>query len=267
VVVHTEHGKENYAGSFRRRWLGRLSARYANRIFCLSQDLADALRRNRIVSAERVVVVPNGIDTSRFQNRGKGETLRTALPCEARVVGTVARLTEIKRQDVLLRGFAKLRRKIPDAHLVIVGDGPLMGFLRQLTAELALDACVHFAGHQAEPEPFYELMDVFALTSRSEGMPQTIMEAFAAGVPVVASRVGGIPEMIEDRQSGLLFAAGDEEGLARALEEVLDNPNMARRLREAARVRVEEKFHVGRMAADYHGHFIRLLGETNTGNP
>jgi glycosyltransferase involved in cell wall biosynthesis len=119
---------------------------------------------------------------------------------------------------------------------------------------------VHFIGHQAEPEPYYEVMDVFALTSRSEGMPQTIMEAFAAGVPVVASRVGGIPEMVEDDRSGLLFTAGDEEGLAHALGKVLRNPELARRLREAARERVEEKFHVRRMAADYHGHFVELLG-------
>jgi sugar transferase (PEP-CTERM/EpsH1 system associated) len=262
VIVHTEHGKENYAGSLRRRWLGRLSGRYAARVFCLSEDLAKTLRQNRIVPAHKIVVIPNGIDTSRFQACGRGPALRQALgiPARSPVVGTVARLTEIKRQDVLIRGFAKLAAKMPETHLLVVGAGPLMDSLRCLAADLELQSRVHFIGHQAEPEPHYEVMDVFALTSRSEGMPQTIMEAFAAGVPVVASRVGGIPEMVEDDRSGLLFTAGDEEGLAHALGKVLRNPELARRLREAARERVEEKFHVRRMAADYHGHFVELLG-------
>jgi sugar transferase (PEP-CTERM/EpsH1 system associated) len=263
IIVHTEHGKENYAGSWRRRWLGRLGGRHADRIFCLSQDLADTLRQNRIAPANKIVVIPNGIDTSRFQGRGQGAALRQALgiPGDVPVIGTVARLTEIKRQGVLIRGFAKLRAQIPEAHLLIVGDGPLMDPLRRLTADLALDACVHFTGHQAEPEPYYEVMNVFALTSRSEGMPQTIMEAFAAEVPVVASRVGGIPEMIEDGQSGLLFTAGDENGLADILVTVLRHPELARQLRQAARTRVEDKFHVRRMAADYHDNFRRLLSE------
>jgi sugar transferase (PEP-CTERM/EpsH1 system associated) len=260
VVVHTEHGKENYAGSWRRRWLGRLSGRHADRIFCLSQDLADTLRQNRIVPANKIVVIPNGIDTSRFQGCGQGAALRQALgiPGDVPVIGTVARLTEIKRQDVLIRGFAKLRAQIPEAHLLIVGDGPLMDPLRRLTADLALDACVHFTGHQAEPEPFYEVMNVFALTSRSEGMPQTIMEAFAAEVPVVASRVGGIPEMIEDGQSGLLFTAGDENRLADTLVKVLRHPELACQLRQAAKTRVEQCFDVRRMAADYHDYFLEL---------
>jgi sugar transferase (PEP-CTERM/EpsH1 system associated) len=258
IVVHTEHGKENYAGSWRRRWLGRLSGRYAARMFCLSEDLAAALRQSRIVPGEKIVVIPNGIDPSRFQRNGKGAALRKLLPREARVVGTVGRLTEIKRQDVLLRGFAQLRQKLPQAHLVIVGDGPLMDSLRQLSADLDLDSCVHFAGYQQEPEPFYEIMDAFALTSRSEGMPQTIMESFAAGVPVVASRVGGIPEMIEDGRNGLLFTGGDETGLAQALERVLCDSELARRLRESAQTTVEESFDVRRMAEDYHRHFQQL---------
>jgi glycosyltransferase involved in cell wall biosynthesis len=177
----------------------------------------------------------------------------------APVVGTVARLTEVKRQDVLLRGFAKLLVKVPDAHLLIVGDGPLMRSLRQLAVDLAIAASVHFTGHQADPEAFYEVMDVFALTSRSEGMPQTIMEAFAAEVPVVASRVGGVPEMIEDGVSGTLFDAGDEAGLVEAVVKLLGNPELLRQIRHAAKARLEERFHVRRMVADYHREFLQLV--------
>jgi sugar transferase (PEP-CTERM/EpsH1 system associated) len=267
LVVHTEHGKENYAGSWRRRWLGRWSGRYAARFFCLSEDLAAAVRQSRIVSPDKIAVIRNGIDTRRFRPTGRGPALRRALgiPDHAPVVGTVARLTEVKRQDVLLRGFAKLRESLPGAHLLVVGDGPLAGTLRQLGTELGIDSNAHFVGEQAVPEAYYEVMDVFALTSRSEGMPQTIMEAFAAGVPVVASRVGGIPEMVENGRSGILFESGDETGLAGALGTVLGNTELAARIREAAKDRVEEKFHVRRMAAEYHDHFLRELSRNECG--
>jgi sugar transferase (PEP-CTERM/EpsH1 system associated) len=261
LTVHTEHGRENYDGSMRRRWLGRLSGLQAKRIFCLSEDMAAALHRNRIVSPKKVAVVPNGIDTGRFQSRNQGPALRARLgiPPMAPVVGTVARLTEVKRQDVLLRGFARLKLAVPDAHLVVVGDGPLMDSLRQLAAHLGVASSVHFTGHQTEPETFYDVMDIFALSSRSEGMPQTIMEAFAAEVPVVASRVGGVPEMVEDGVSGLLFPDGGETALAQSLTKLIGNPDLGRQIRVAAKKRVEEQFDVRRMAADYHRHFLQLL--------
>jgi glycosyltransferase involved in cell wall biosynthesis len=208
-----------------------------------------------------VFIVPNGIDTDRLQAQGHGRAIREALgiPKSALVVGTVARLTEVKRQDVLLRGFARLRMRMPETHLVVVGDGPLMGQLQGQARDLGIERLVHFTGYQAEPERFYEVMDVFALTSRSEGMPQTILEAAAAGVPVVASAVGGIPEVVEDGQTGLLFRPGEDCALANALCRMLQDRNLARQVAAAARQQVDARFHVRRMAADYHRHFQALL--------
>jgi glycosyltransferase involved in cell wall biosynthesis len=135
--------------------------------------------------------------------------------------------------------------------LVIVGEGPLRGELEKLAAEVAPPESVSFAGYQAEPERWLAEMDVFALTSRSEGLPVSILEAWAAGVPVVASAVGGVPELIADGETGLLFPPGDEAALADCLERLLADRGLAERLARAGRERVEREFSLARMAETY----------------
>src|SRR5262249_33071051 len=114
LVVHTEHGKERYADRLRTRWLGRLAGRYAARFFCLSEDMASAVKAHRIVPPAKVRVILNGIDTARFQPRGEAKALRQELgiPAGALVIGTVGRLTPVKRQDLLLRAFARVREQV-----------------------------------------------------------------------------------------------------------------------------------------------------------
>jgi glycosyltransferase involved in cell wall biosynthesis len=131
--------------------------------------------------------------------------------------------------------------------------------LQKLAADLNINECVHFAGYQAQPERFYQAMDVFALTSRSEGIPQAVLEASAAGLPVIASRVGGVPEVIEDGYTGLLFESGDAAALAAGLQALAADSELARRLGDAGRRRVEARFHIRRMAEEYHRQFLDLL--------
>jgi sugar transferase (PEP-CTERM/EpsH1 system associated) len=261
LLVHTEHGREDYAGRRRTRWLGRFGGRFVDRFYCLTRDMAEAAVANRIVPASRVQVICNGIDVPRFQDRSQRDEVRRGLgvPEGAPLVGTTGRLTEIKRQDVLLRAFAEVRRDMPDAHLLLVGDGPLRGELEALAAQLGIAGVTHFAGYQAEPERCLQAMDAFALSSRSEGMPQAVLEASVAGLPVVASRVGGLPELIDDGVTGLLFPCGDATALAAALRRVLRDPALARGLGEAARAKAEAKYSVRRMASEYHESFLEML--------
>jgi glycosyltransferase involved in cell wall biosynthesis len=261
VVVHTEHGREKYQTRLRTRMLGRLAGQFAARFNCLSADMAKAILAHGIVPPGKVHVIGNGIDTGRFQGRGERHAIRGDLriPEGSVVVGTVGRLTEVKRQDLLLRAFAQLRAGVPSAHLLLVGDGPLLGDLQKLAADLNINECVHFAGYQAQPERFYQAMDVFALTSRSEGIPQAVLEASAAGLPVIASRVGGVPEVIEDGYTGLLFESGDAAALAAGLQALAADSELARRLGDAGRRRVEARFHIRRMAEEYHRQFLDLL--------
>ena len=122
----------------------------------------------------------------------------------------------MKRQDLLLKGFARLRRSAANVHLLIVGDGPERKRLVELAGELGVSKSTTFAGYQSKRRALLRIMDVFALTSRLEGLPLAILEAWAAGVPVVSTAVGGVPDLVKNRENGLLIPSGDEEGLARA---------------------------------------------------
>ncbi|HEX7447177.1 MAG TPA: glycosyltransferase [Pirellulales bacterium] len=297
AVIHTEHGK-HYARR-RTRWLGRLAARYAQRFCCVSGDIAAAVRAARVAPEAKVMVVPNGIDVERFRgqrpevgdqgtekdwdseirgqasetawSRGPGLRPLTSDPCLT--IGTIGRLNEIKRQDVLLRAFARLVRRrchphpnplpegegIRDLRLLLVGDGPMRGELERLAEELGIRAQTQFAGYQAVPEEYLRRMDIFALTSRSEGMPLSILEAWATGVPVVASRVGGVPELIDDGLTGRLFASGDDAELAHVLEAFCADRQLRDRLSAAGLARVQRDFSLTRMAAEYEAIYRSLL--------
>jgi glycosyltransferase involved in cell wall biosynthesis len=260
VVVHTEHGK-HFPCRLRTRWLCRLAGRYAARFFCVSEEIAADVKAYRVAPAGRVHVLPNGIDPAPLRAHQDLTALRQTLgiPAASPVVGTVGRLSEVKQHDLLLRGFARLRNFLEDAHLLVVGDGPLLGSLRELAAMLRLERAVHFVGYQAEPGPYLHIMDVFALTSRSEGMPLAVLEAWAAGVPVVATSVGGLPQMIEEGQTGLLVPSGDEEELANRLGEVLTDYDLACRLSAEGLQQVEARYHVAGVAGDYQRHYLELL--------
>jgi len=261
LVVHTEHGK-HYAARFLTRMQGRLAARNARRFFCVSDDLAKEVERCRIVPKDKIFVVRNGIETARFAKSAERTELRRSLsfPHAAAVIGTVGRLSDVKRQDVLLRGFAQVRKVMPEARLLLVGDGPMRGSLEALAIELGIGSSVHFAGYQADPQRFLQAMDAFALTSRSEGMPLAVLEAWAAGVPVIASRVGGLPEMIEKGKTGLLFDFPDAGQLAKGLVRILCEPGLAAGLRETARQHVQTRFDSRVMAEQYAAHYRELLG-------
>jgi glycosyltransferase involved in cell wall biosynthesis len=136
--------------------------------------------------------------------------------------------------------------------------------LRKLAAALGLADRVHFAGYQARPEHFLHLMDIFALTSRLEGMPLAILEAWAAGRPVIASRVGGVPAIVTEGETGILFDSGDEAALTQAMSRLLASPDEARRLGAAGRNYVRSRFDLAVMAETYEQHYRRLLNGTTT---
>ena len=271
VVVHTEH-INNVAKSpslnkkIRTRLLWGFAGSFADRFCCVSDDIAEAVKAYRTVPSRKVSVVLNGIDTYAFDSAGDCESLRrgVGIPRDVAVIGTVGRLNEVKRQDLLIRAFAKLANQDPKPHLLLVGDGPASDTLRQLAAALGLSDRVHFAGYQARPEHFLHLMDIFALTSRLEGMPLAILEAWAAGRPVIASRVGGVPKLVTAGLTGLLFDSGDEAALSEAMSVLLASPDQARRLGETGREYVRSRFDLRVMAGAYEQHYQDLLATSAT---
>ena len=266
LVVHTEHINQiakhrMLKKRMRTRLLWWIAGRHAARFFCVSEDIADEVKAYGSVSSRKVKVVANGIDVERFRFGGGFQQVRESLGIgdEVPVIGTVGRLNEVKCQDLLIRAFARIRERFEDARLLIVGDGPRRAELEGLVEGLGLVDVVSFAGYQARPERFLQAMNFFALTSRAEGMPLAILEAWAAGVPVISTRVGGIPRVVEHGLTGLLIDSGDEGELTEALLMLLANPRSARALADAGRRRVEADFSTGRMANDYHRHYLELM--------
>ncbi|QJW98067.1 glycosyltransferase [Frigoriglobus tundricola] len=259
-TVHTEHidnvGKA--VGRFAKlktRLLWNRAGRFASAFCGVSEDVSRSVGRWGTVPRAKVHTVLNGIDLDRYDRHGERAGVRAGLgiPPDARVIGTVGRLNEVKRQDHLIRALGTLGARAADVRLLLVGDGPERGALERLVEGLGLSARVHFAGYQSAPERFLPAMDVFALSSRLEGLPLALLEAWAAGLPVVSSAVGGVPKVVRHGETGLLFPNGDEPALARALLELLDDPAKAARLAAAGRAVVRRDFSLERMASEYEG--------------
>lgn len=259
AVVHTEHGK-HYARRLRTRWLGRIAASWAQRFFCVSSDIAVEVADWRVVKPSKISVVYNGIELESPRPHHAGNDVRNevGIPTAATVIGTVGRLSNIKRQDILIRCLAKIRKHNTNVHLLIVGDGPLKTDLIQLAWKLGLADVVHLAGYQTEPRKYLAAMDVFALSSASEGMPLALLEAWAVGRPVVAFRVGGLPEIIAHRRNGILVDAGHETELAEAIYEVITNRKLAGELAAEGRRQVENEFSLERTAQRYDDEYRSL---------
>jgi glycosyltransferase involved in cell wall biosynthesis len=268
AILHTEHlnhlGRTRSSVKRARLWLlMRLALRHADRFVGVSEDVAAQVVRARLLPADRVFVVPTGIDLDRFRKPVDGAALRPELgiPQGVPVIGTVGRLSEQKRLDLLLRGFAEVWAAEPGAHLLIVGDGPAIEALRALATELGLNGAVHFAGYQADPAPYLQLIEVFAQTSQIEGMPLAVLEALALSRPVIASRVGGLPMVIENERNGLLYDFGNQAALKAGLLRLLRDREFARRLGEAGRHTVESRFSTAAQYANYQRHYREILNQ------
>jgi glycosyltransferase involved in cell wall biosynthesis len=210
--------------------------------------------------ADRVHVIPNGVDTERFKPRPRDPAIieKLGLPGDAKIVGLVAVLRPEKNHELFLRAAAIVRNEIPKVRFVLVGNGPQREALERLTAELGLVDVVHFLGARSDVPELLPQLDVFALTSKIEASPVSILEAQACGVPVVATRVGSIGESVIDGVTGLLVTPGATEEVAAAIVRILKSRDFGLALGAAARAFVVEHRSLGRMIRGYEGLLVRL---------
>jgi glycosyltransferase involved in cell wall biosynthesis len=196
-------------------------------------------------SSDRVVCFANAVDVSRFRPVTAGEKAQAknalGLPGETAVIGTVARLVERKGIDVLLRAFAVVCHH-HQAHLVIVGDGPLGDELRALARELKIADSISWLGFQADTVKWLQTMDVFAFPSRLEGVPNAVLEAMAVGLPIVATTIGGVTDLLEEGGTGVLIPPDDPDAMAGELDRLLGDPSFRAELGGRARKRAVEVF-------------------------
>jgi glycosyltransferase involved in cell wall biosynthesis len=196
------------------------------------------------VSAGQLSCNPNGVDTEAFRPRARpADRIRAALriPASARVVGFLGRLSPEKGPEVFLRAALLASSRLPDTHFVLVGDGPLGPALREMIVRLQLADRVHLAGLRRDVAAVLNDMDVLVSSSHSEAMPLAVMEAMASGLPVVATRVGGVPDMIDQGESGWLVAPNDFDEIATRLVRILATPGELERMGRAARARAVDK--------------------------
>ncbi len=246
-LVYTEHGRlSTDPASPRRRAAYRLFARLPGRFFAVSRDLASNLVADGW-PARRLSVVHNGIAPGERPTAAARARARLALGLGASdfVVGTVARLDPVKDLGTLAAAFDAFRRTRPGTALAIVGDGPERARLE------ALAPWARFAGARDDARRLLPAFDVFANSSVTEGVSVTILEAMAAALPIVATRVGGTPEVVLDQETGLLVPARSPVALAGALAWIAADPGRARALGEAGRRRLETAFTLDRMAGRY----------------
>lgn len=272
VLVHTYHGHvlRGYFDPVRTelyRETERFLARYTTRLIAVGPEIRDDLVRLHVAPAEKFSVIRLGIDLERRVIDDPDDAdlrRRYGIPPERFIVGWVGRMTGIKRVPDVLASFRKLLDAGVDAQLCLVGDGPERVRLERRAHELGIARRTLFMGYQRDIAPYLRLFDVFFLTSANEGTPVVAIEALAAGCPVVATRVGGVPDVVREGVDGLLCAAGDIDALAAALQRLGENPEERRRFGEAGSADVLPRYRVSRLIDDVDGLYRELLAATST---
>ena len=265
LVVHGEHGREvadPEGRNPRRKRIRRALAPLVHHFVTVSADLRRWLIEDVRVPAAKVSAIHNGVDLSRFGRAGRLESrLRLDLPAEAPIVGTVGRLDPVKDQAGLIRAFAKVRSAHPEALLVVVGDGPCRAELQDVAAASGQGDHVRLLGNRDDIPAVMSALDVFVLPSIAEGISNTILEAMASGLPVVATRVGGNPELVEDGIGGALVPRQDPSALAAAIAAYVADPELRRRHGLASRQRATGHFSLERMAEAYANLYTSLAAD------
>lgn len=268
AVVHTFHGHvfSGYfgpVGSAAVQWIERILARFTDCIVTISnRQREDIVSRFRIARADQTVMVPLGLELSDLVSRTmKQRGIRARLGFDASdfVVGYVGRLVPIKDLGTLIESLALMRGARPHVRLVVVGDGEQRKQMERAVRSRNLHDAVRFLGWRDDLAAIYSALDVFVISSLNEGTPVSLIEAMAAGVPVVATAVGGVPDVVRDEVTGLLCPAGDPTALACAMTRVADDVESARARARAAREFVASQFDASRLVRDVDGLYFRVL--------
>ncbi len=248
-VVHSEHGR-SFDDRQIRFLVQRVFSRYTSALFAVTEQLKRDVVAHVGIPADRIEVLYNGVDFGRFVPAA-GNRLRTelGLASDILIVGSVGRLASVKNYSLLLRAIGEIRAE--KVAVVLVGDGPERAALEAEARVLGLGEHLRFLGHREDVATLLAGMDVFVLPSISEGMSNTLLEAMAAGVVVVASNVGGNPEIVRDEIDGLLFESRNQGALRENLERLQADPALRERLARAGRERVLRDFSIDAMISRY----------------
>jgi sugar transferase (PEP-CTERM/EpsH1 system associated) len=262
-VIHGEHGREATdptGGNSRRRRIRKALRPLVKHFVAVSEELKTWLIEDVGISKEKITRIMNGVNTERFvpvQDKMLAK-VRLGLDSGSLIIGTVGRLDPVKDYETLLRACARVIAQcgtrigeVSSIKVLIIGSGPLEDKLRCSAKELGIEETVLFLGERNNVPEILQAMDVFVLPSVTEGISNTILEAMACGLPVVATKVGGNSELINDNITGFLFPVGNDEKLGQILVDYISNPEMMRAHGEKGRTRCEAHFSLSRMVEAY----------------
>lgn len=239
LIVHDHTNAESRLNSVFLFVADTLTNRFSTRVIAVAESVRQLLIEREGLCDDRVVTLPNGVDAEMFYpatlEQRKAARASLKLPENAFVVGGVGRLAEVKNLKVFLEAAATFFKRYPRTVFVIAGTGPLDAELRELAKSLGVAGSVNFLGHVSDRVELYRALGVLLITSDSEGTPMTLLEAMACGLPVISSSVGGIPEVATNEGDALLVPARDIRGFVSALERVLGEEGLARKLGANAR--------------------------------
>ncbi len=270
-TVHGEHGRDvtdltgqNRKYNLLRRFIRPMVGRY----IAVSRDLESWLQHTVGVAENRICQIYNGVDQERFFP-AEDKNIELApdgfLSDDSIVIGTVGRLAAVKDQASLLSAFAQLLQDAAEyrerLRLILVGDGPLYDQLQQQVRELGAEHNVWMAGDRDDVADMLRLFDLFVLPSLGEGISNTVLEAMATGLPIVATAVGGNPELVTDEVNGRLVPVGDSQGLARVVAQLIGQPEYLKTMGSNSLDKVRRQFNWDNTVTEYLAVYDALLGQ------
>jgi glycosyltransferase involved in cell wall biosynthesis len=242
-------------------WLDRLTQSLVQRHVCVSQGVREFSQAEAGLSPEKLVVIGNGVEFERFTQAIPAERAEFGLTVDDMVLLTVGRLDPQKGMLELLAAVRLLRTDFPQLKLLVAGEGPLRAELERVMQTEHLQSVVHLLGRRADVPGLYRMADLFVLASRWEGQPNVVLEAMAAGLPIVSTQVEGIDELLNEEESALLVPTGDVAALAGAIKRLIENPVLRKKLAVKAQQKVQADHSWEQTVAQYERLYAELIDE------
>ncbi|NIB43133.1 TIGR03088 family PEP-CTERM/XrtA system glycosyltransferase [Pseudomaricurvus alkylphenolicus] len=265
--IHGEHGRDigDLNGqNWKYNALRKVSSLWVDRFITVSKDMEQWLQQDVGIPRQKLTQIYNGVDLTKFMPRETSVNTESSMPEQPPIiVGTVGRLDPVKAQNLLIDAVAKLvslsSHNRDHLKLWIIGDGPEKQVLQAQAEQLGIGDLVWFAGDRSDVPELLQQMDIFVLPSLAEGLSNTLLESMASGKAVVASLVGGNPELIDDDVRGKTFQSRDLESLTKILQQLMNSAEERNRLGVNARKFIEERFSWSRCVQDYRSQYDALL--------
>ena len=251
-IIYTEHARD-VAPNIKVRIIDKILSYMTDRIVVVAEFLKWNLVKKEWINPEKISTVYNGIDGDNFTMKFEREEITEELNISpaSKIIGIVARLDSIKNHRCLIKAMKTVSALFPDALLLVIGDGPLRVELEELVTFERLNKNILFLGTRNDIPRLLSVLDIFVLCSLSEGLPLTILEAMAAGKSIVATNVGGIPEIIQDGTDGIIIPSDDSDGLADAISKLIRDEDKRHDMGVKARMKFEKKFTARAMVQRY----------------